>query len=421
MAENLRKYELDDAEYETIQSAILETERGQRFLRDYVKKSQTKDTKALLEALGRLEATLKDKELPSELDSFRLYIYEMHEAIERTKAEIAKVKTKSGETATFTTASNELDAIVSSTETATQTILEASEIIQESIWTLRDTNADPDLCETIDNKATDILMACSFQDLTGQRIQKVVNALYYLEERINKMIGIWAVDLSEFGITVPKSKEEDEIEEPSAFEDTRPDAHLLNGPQLEGKGVAQDAIDALFESTDMDSFTIEDDIIISPSELAATTPQPPKQTIETPSPAPAQEVDIWDMVLDMDTNGDNEIKVEAVTIETEEPPIQEAQFEEVTELLESNSTAKPEQPTLALPITTKDATQNTSEDNSPTPIKAADNLLESTALTAPSSQVNGNSRRIRKPISKNTGNEDPLEALSTGERLELFS
>lgn len=36
-----------------------------------------------------------------------------------------------------------------------------------------------------------IFEACNFQDLTGQRITKVVRALSFIEERVDAMMGVW--------------------------------------------------------------------------------------------------------------------------------------------------------------------------------------------------------------------------------------
>lgn len=117
----------------------------------------------------------------------------MQEAIERTKREIANIKHESDDGNRFIEASNELDAIVTKTEAATQEILAAAEAIQEHAWTMREAGADEASCDDIDARATEIFMACSFQDLTGQRTQKIVNVLQYLESRINMMISIWGI------------------------------------------------------------------------------------------------------------------------------------------------------------------------------------------------------------------------------------
>ena len=38
---------------------------------------------------------------------------------------------------------------------------------------------------------TQIFEACNFQDLTGQRLTKVVNTMKFIEERLNRIIDIW--------------------------------------------------------------------------------------------------------------------------------------------------------------------------------------------------------------------------------------
>ena len=72
------------------------------------------------------------------------------------------------------TATEELDNVVEATEQATSEILQAAEEIQEVAWTLREKGAEAELCDTLDQRATDIYTACSFQDITGQRTAKVV-------------------------------------------------------------------------------------------------------------------------------------------------------------------------------------------------------------------------------------------------------
>ncbi|MBD8890456.1 protein phosphatase CheZ [Roseibium litorale] len=237
---------LADAEYVTLEQTLMESDRGRRFLSEFLKRNKTPETVQILDAIQRLEKTMTRQRKVPDLDRIRLDIADMHEAIERTKNEIANIKAEGGDTNRFTDASHELDAIITQTEGATQTILEAAEQIQEQAWTLREKGADEAVCDEIDAKATEIFMACSFQDLTGQRTNKVVQVLRYLESRINMMINIWGIE----------DKEADESAGPL---DTRPDAHLLNGPQREGKGVNQENVDELLNSTFSASETVEAD------------------------------------------------------------------------------------------------------------------------------------------------------------------
>lgn len=85
-----------------------------------------------------------------------------------------------------------MDAIVSATERASFDILNSAERLMDLGAKLRKGGADPDLCTEVESEVMNIFTACSFQDLTGQRTSKVVNALRYIEQRVNAMIAIWA-------------------------------------------------------------------------------------------------------------------------------------------------------------------------------------------------------------------------------------
>ncbi|MGH6866054.1 MAG: hypothetical protein ACREDO_07800 [Methyloceanibacter sp.] len=128
----------------------------------------------LLDAIARLEtAVLKPqgKDAPA---SFLGELVEMSEAIARTRREIAQIKPPHRFDKPLILASEELDQIVEATEKATSEILSAAEEIQEVAWTLREKGMDVENCDRIDQRATDIYTACSFQDITGHRIAKVV-------------------------------------------------------------------------------------------------------------------------------------------------------------------------------------------------------------------------------------------------------
>lgn len=227
---------ISEIEYQTLEQTLTDSDRGRRFLAEYLNRNKTPETTEILGAIHRLEkAVTHQRKVPS-LDKIRLDIAEMHEAIERTKAEIANIKAEGDESNRFVDASHELDAIVTQTEGATQSILEAAEQIQEKAWILREAGAEDAICDDIDAKATEIFMACSFQDLTGQRTNKVVQVLRYLESRINLMINIWGI-------------EDAEADEGAGPVDTRPDAHLLNGPQRAGAGVSQSSVDELMSAS----------------------------------------------------------------------------------------------------------------------------------------------------------------------------
>jgi chemotaxis protein CheZ len=157
--------------------------------------------------------------------------------IEHTKAEIAALRPKDTEDDRLMAVTFELDAIVSSTERATEQILEAAEKIEAIGKEIRAHAADSyvgRLVEDINDTISTVFEACNFQDITGQRITKVVKTLKYIEARINAMIEIWGPE--NIADVSPKIFEEHKDD----------DSKLLNGPQLENQGISQDEIDKLF-------------------------------------------------------------------------------------------------------------------------------------------------------------------------------
>lgn len=161
----------------------------------------------------------------------------IYEAINRTKREIATLHVSGCNGQELSRVSNELDAVVAGTEGATETILAAAEAIDDraGILAAKLKGDDQGLANDIQDNIVQIFEACNFQDLTGQRISKVVGTLRFVEERIIKMMDIWG------GV---ESFKEIEVE----LEHRMGDQSLLNGPALnDDAGIAsQDDIDALF-------------------------------------------------------------------------------------------------------------------------------------------------------------------------------
>ncbi len=222
---------LSEADFEAIAAAVNETERGRWFLAEYARRNRHADTKQVLEAIEKLERSLAERSEATREDSIRLTIADMSEAIARTKAEIASIKPSEDSMGKIEDATVELDAIVSTTEQATSEILAAAEQVQEIAWTLREQGTEPGVCDRLDELMTQTYTACSFQDLTGQRIRKIVNVLNFLEARIEAMNLIWG-----------KHETMAVAAEAPAME-----ASLLNGPALPGQGLQQFAIDKILD------------------------------------------------------------------------------------------------------------------------------------------------------------------------------
>jgi chemotaxis protein CheZ len=238
MSENTTPPSVVDQDYEDIQAAVMETGRGRWFLNEFAQRNRVADTQILLDAIKKLESMVAEKETTGspdpDVEKIRFDIVDMANAIALTKQEIAGINSgdNKSDDSRLDVATAELDAIVVAAETATSDILSAAENIQEVAWTMREDGTSEADFDKLDGLATDIYMACSFQDITGQRTSKVIGVLQFLESRITAMMDIW-------GIENP-----DHV----AVEDDKPlcdDSQLLNGPALEGEGVDQDDVDLM--------------------------------------------------------------------------------------------------------------------------------------------------------------------------------
>jgi chemotaxis protein CheZ len=163
----------------------------------------------------------------------------IHDAINRTKREIAVLHGKSFNGDEMAKVNGELGAVVGGTEHATQQILEAAESIDQAASAMaKITSPDQQraLSEEIQERVVSIFEACNFQDLTGQRISKVMSTMKFIEQHINEMMNIWG------GVDAIKAHA------PPIVDTREGDAKLLNGPKLDGDvgHASQDDIDAMF-------------------------------------------------------------------------------------------------------------------------------------------------------------------------------
>jgi chemotaxis protein CheZ len=198
--------------------------------------STTEITEVVQNMLATLEGDLTG-------NSLRLYneLEKLYRVIEAAKSELSQIKPEEIREEHLPAAADELDAIVAATEGATNTIMESAEAVQNVADEIGGKQA-----EVLVDAVTNIFEACSFQDITGQRITKVVKTLKVIETKIEDM-------LAAFGDEMAKARKEQrkaEAEAEAQPDSTSADADLLHGPQKEGDGISQDDIDALLASFD---------------------------------------------------------------------------------------------------------------------------------------------------------------------------
>jgi len=192
----------------------------------------------LAERWGRAPGKGKSKKMTDDIDVLRNELSGLFKYMQRVRKEIATIHHPVDEEHQITKMSDQLDAIVAATEDATDTIMEMSESSQDMVQKIRDGAEGDELSKAldkIDENCMNVFEACSFQDITGQRVAKVLKSIRFVEERISKLVEVWGVQEIEKELVDGVEKSEDE--------------KLLNGPQLETskERFSQDDIDALFD------------------------------------------------------------------------------------------------------------------------------------------------------------------------------
>ncbi|MEO5337569.1 MAG: hypothetical protein H7841_11840, partial [Magnetospirillum sp. WYHS-4] len=121
-----------------------------------------------------------------EFEALRHELLGLFNYMNRVRTEIAAISRPVEEEYQFGSMAEQLDAIVKATERASNTIMETVELNDELLAQLRNSLKDPKqtaLIERIIDNSAQIFEACSFQDITGQRVNKLVRSIKYVEER----------------------------------------------------------------------------------------------------------------------------------------------------------------------------------------------------------------------------------------------
>ena len=175
------------------------------------------------------DVSAADLRFYSELEGLARYIRE-------AKHDIASIKPKDISTDFIPSATDELDAVVGATEDATNKIMDVCDEISAVAESV-----PADVKEKLIACTTRIFEACNFQDITGQRITKVVETLKHIDVKVEALVKAMGEEIHRSG--------DEETNAPKHLHAADPDKGLLNGPQLPKNAVSQDEIDKLLSGT----------------------------------------------------------------------------------------------------------------------------------------------------------------------------
>jgi len=146
-----------------------------------------------------------------------------------TREDIAALRPTDAGSDMFSSASDHLEEILTETAAATNAIMGAAEAIESACAGIPENSK-----AAIYDATTKIYEACAFQDITGQRITKIVRALQHIETKLAALNAACALP--------------DDLPAATPAKPAEGDAALLNGPQLATDARSQDDIDRLFAS-----------------------------------------------------------------------------------------------------------------------------------------------------------------------------
>jgi chemotaxis protein CheZ len=190
------------------------------------------DANLVTEVVRAVLTTISD-DLTVKENALLREVEELGRTIAVAKTEIAALRVDDINDRDIPSATDELDAIVHHTAQATNAILESCEMLDELSGEITG-----EASAKLQTATTRIYEACSFQDITGQRITKIVGTLKMIEGKVATIVGT-------FGKTLPQVPKAAKV---AAVASADPEAELLNGPQLPTNAMDQTDIDKLLAS-----------------------------------------------------------------------------------------------------------------------------------------------------------------------------
>lgn len=185
----------------------------------------------LVAEVVRAVLTTMTGELTQQESTLLVEVEALGEMIRQARTEIASLEVGDITEGHIPVATDELDAVLQHTAMATDRILEVCETLDE----MADRSTDPASADTLRNATTSIYEACSFQDITGQRISKVINALKAIDEKVSHICGTFQTN----------GRRPEPIPAAGSVVLSPDDPALMRGPQLPAAAMVQSDIDRL--------------------------------------------------------------------------------------------------------------------------------------------------------------------------------
>jgi hypothetical protein len=201
-----------DADYDTLCQALMETSRGRWFLEEYARRNRHADTCLVLDAIGRIETTIRDEHARQASQGMRVELLEMARTIAQTRADVAETQA------------------AAPASLGGEDIFAAAERLSEVAWTMRERGLDMATCDQIADLSTAILSASSLRDPSNGRARKLAEVLRTLEQRVDAMLAAPEVAEPPAAAVLPTPSPVEALPEPAIELDPIPVEPLLAEP-----------------------------------------------------------------------------------------------------------------------------------------------------------------------------------------------
>lgn len=233
-----------ERDYDVLLSVLAETARGRWFLQEYARRNQHPDTGQALRAIRA----------PGEADEISAGAANRLKTLAADKDMLAKL----------VAAIEEAGIILATTEQAVVEILEAGERIQAVAGEIATVLPEQQpACDELIARATEIFTSCAFQDLTGQRVSRVLNLLREIETHVGGQSKVWSKVEKTY-----HSATDDKFKPDAANKETQVAAEMANDPPPTEHALTQGEVDQVIGGGIFSEVDCSDDDDLGPSHLA---------------------------------------------------------------------------------------------------------------------------------------------------------
>lgn len=173
-----------EAEYDTIEAALLETARGRWFLSEFARRNRTADTGLLLDAIRRLQQAVGDGDAAPSSAPARPQADGIGPLIARARREVAAAS------AARAAPERAFEAVAEEAEQAAAAMLAAAAETEDLGLALRTAGAEDWLQDEIGRCADTIRAAGARQDLAARHVGRLVRTLQAIEARLAPSLAL---------------------------------------------------------------------------------------------------------------------------------------------------------------------------------------------------------------------------------------